>query len=165
MSLTTAGLELRHGAFAKPPLHIPNAAGEPYKTELVEVRTDDQTIKWNFWHAPDDARAPHNHPWAFVAEVRHGGYTERRYWLADGEVKSEVRTYRAGDCNTVPQTVFHTVVAVLPGTVTRMVCGPAAPDNEWGYLDVVTGQYTRAEPDRGFLERLRSNNRFLIPKL
>lgn len=165
---TTAGLSLVHAAFAKPPLHIPNEKGEPYKTELVEFRSPEKTIKWNFWHLPDDLRAPHNHPWDFEALVVHGGYTEVRYWLEHDvnegapTVRSETKTYRQGDTNVCPRHVFHIVTEILPGTVTRMVCGKASENNAWGYLDIKTGEFTLAEPDPNFLERLRNNNRFLI---
>lgn len=167
--LTTAGLPLLHAAFSKPPLHIPNRFGEPYKTELVEVRTDEQTIKWNFWHGPDDLRAPHNHPWDFEATIFHGGYTELRYWIHQSyadhfEVRSEEKRYKAGDVNVCTRDIFHLVTHVEPGTVTRMVCGPASKDNEWGYLNISTATYEKAEPDPAFLERLRANNRFLMPK-
>jgi hypothetical protein len=55
------------------------------------------------------------------------------------------------------------MTAVLPGTVTRMVCGKAVPGNERGYLKP-DGTYVQAEPDPSFMERLRENNRFLIAK-
>lgn len=162
---TTAGLSLQHTTFSKPPLHIPNAAGEPYKTELVEVRGLEQTIKWNFWHLPDDHRSPHNHPWENVeCTILYGGYTEERYWLVGGKVKKEIRTYRTGEVNSFSDKIFHLVTHVDPGTVSRMVCGRTVKDNAWGYLDIVTGKYTKAEPDPNFIERLRANNRFLIPK-
>lgn len=159
---TTAGLSIKHGAFAKPPLHIPNAEGLPYKTELVEVRSPEQTIKWNFWHAPDDDREPHNHPWkVFNAEIHHGGYSERRFWLdGNGTLKSEERSYKVGDINTCENNVFHLVFEVQPGTVSRMVCGPIVKDNEWGYLSSV-GIYTKAGPDPSFIGRLKANNRFM----
>lgn len=159
---TTAGLELSHAPFEKPPLHIPNAKGQPYKTELVEVRSPELTIKWNFWHFPDDDRAPHNHPWDFKSTIVHGGYTEKRYWLdeVDG-LKTEEKEYKVGDVADVPRGVYHRVIAVLPGTVTRMVCGPAAPGNDWGYLDLTTWQHVKAGPDPDFMTRLRANNQFL----
>lgn len=161
---TTAGLALEHLALEKPPLHIPNAAGEPYKTELVLYRSPDQTVKVNFWHLPDDDRSPHNHPWRFVSEILHGGYEEKRFWVEDGVVKSEECAYSRGDTNVVDTNIFHLVTKVEPGTVTRMTCGKASDGNEWGYLDVNSGTYTPAEPDPTFLERLRANNRFLIKK-
>ncbi len=161
---TTSGLPLRHGFFASPPLHIPNKDGQPYKTELVEVRYQTlQTIKWNWWHLPDDDREPHNHPWDFEATIQRGGYTEERFWVEEGLVCREFRTYRAGDMNVVPRSVYHLVVSVLPRTVTRMVCGPAVANQEWGYLDLETGEHRSAEPDPGFIKRLRFNNRFMIP--
>lgn len=170
MKTTTSGQALVHAAFSKPPLHIPNGKGEPFKTELVEVRGPEQTIKWNFWHLPDDDRAPHNHPWDSVSATIHfGGYTEDRYWVEVGEagsieVKKETRTYGVGDVNVFSDKIFHVVTSVLPGTVTRMVCGKATEGNVWSYLDIKTGSITAAELDSSFIERLRALNRFLIPK-
>lgn len=162
MSKTTSGQPIAHAPFAKAPLHIPNINGEPFKTELVELRSPEKTIKWNFWHLPDDRGDPHNHPWDLVeATIHHGGYTEERYWLENGKVKHETRVWRAGDVNSFSDRIFHAVTEVLPGTVTRMVCGQANPRQEWGYLDTKTGKYTRAVNDPNFMERLRANNRFL----
>jgi hypothetical protein len=165
MKTTTAGLALVHSAFSKSPLHIPNGKGEPFKTELVEVRSPEQTIKWNFWHLPDDDRAPHNHPWDLVeATIHFGGYTEDRYWLEGNVVMKETRSYKAGDVNSFRNDIFHVVTSVLPGTVTRMVCGKATEGNVWSYLDIKTGAVTVAAPDPSFIERLRALNRFLIPR-
>ncbi len=161
---TTAGLEIKHDAFAKPPLHIPNGKGEPYKTELVEQRDPDgETIKWNFWHLRDDDRAPHNHPWDFTSTIVHGGYSETCFWVdGDGKVQSTEYVHVVGDVFAVNTRMFHIVTKVLPGTVTRMVCGKAkTKDNEWGYLDTATGLYSRALPDLDFLSRLRALNPFL----
>lgn len=161
---TTSGQPLAHAAFSKAPLHIPNGKGEPFKTELVEVRSPEQTIKWNFWHLPDDDRAPHNHPWDVQSTIMHGGYTEDRYWVENGEVKKKTCTYRTGDVNSFTKDVFHVVTEVLPGTVTRMVCGQATEGNEWGYLDIKTGKYTKAEMDPEFFGKLQALNRFMLPK-
>lgn len=170
---TTSGQPLAHAPFTVAPRHIPNGKGRAFKTELVERRDPKaQTIKWHWWHLPDDDRPPHNHPWkdaegiSFISEILQGGYTEERYWLEGGEVKREKVTYKAGDRNVMPYHVYHTVIAVEPGTLTRMVTGPAVPENEWGYLDPVTGEYTRAQMDPTFMDRLRALNEFIpVPKM
>lgn len=165
-------------SFTKVPLHLPNSNGDVYKTELVEERSPERTIKWNFWHLPDvdgPRSKPHNHPWkdddgvSFRSTIIAGGYTEKRFWVeTDHEgrkhVKTSEHTYKAGDVNVMPFEVFHLVTAVEPGTVARMVCGKGVPNAEWGYLDVETGEYAKAEKDPDFQRRLQENNRFLIKK-
>lgn len=159
---TTSGRPVEHAPFTAVPLHIPNIHGEPFKTELVEVRSPEKTIKWNFWHLPDDRGDPHNHPWDMVeATIISGGYTEERYWLENGKVKHATMIHRADDINRFSNLIFHAVTEVLPNTVTRMVCGQANPEQEWGYLDIKTGVYTRANKDPNFMARLKANNRFL----
>ena len=159
---TTSGMALSHARFSAPPRQIPNARGEPFKTELVEERSPERTIKWNFWHLPDDDRAPHNHPWDFVSEIVSGGYSEIRYWLdGDGAVKSDVMTHVAGDFVSVPRAHYHVVVAIEPNTTTRMVCGPATPGNAWGYLDIATGQHYPAKPEPYFMDRMKRLNRWM----
>lgn len=159
---TAAGLARTHTRFSKAPLHIPNSKGEPFKTELVEVHSDELTIKWNFWHLPDDLRDPHNHPWRSVTcTILNGGYTEERYFLDHGEVKKVTNVHRVGDVNSFGPKAFHIVTEVLPDTVTRMVCGHVMEGYEWGYLDIKTGKYTVAEKDPDFMKRLKDNNRFL----
>lgn len=161
---TRSGQALAHEPFSKPPLQIPNALGEPFKTELVEERSPERTVKWNFWHLPDDDREPHNHPWDFESTIFHGGLTERRYWVEDGKVQTKDITYKKGDVYTIKKEEYHTVIAVEPGTVTRMVCGQATPGNEWGYLNIETGEHSPAQMDPSFIGRLRTLNRFMIPK-
>lgn len=187
MQTTTAGLAISHAAIAKPPLHIPNANGDPYKTEFVVERSPERTVKINWWHAPDDDRAPHNHPWchteesaeaagdaylvgvAFVSEVLHGGITHRVYrvgarHLGGGVVEQlteRTETIRAGQSYCVRHDEYHVVTHVERGTVTRMTTGPAVAGNAWGYLGLATLSITPATPDPYFMERLRANNRFV----
>jgi hypothetical protein len=159
---TSGGLDLHHADLAKPPLNIPNSDGRPFKTELVLVRTPEQTVKINWWHAPDDDRPSHNHPWDFESEILHGGYTEVRWRQDDtGHWHCDEYTHRAGDTVYVPRNEYHTVIAVEPGTVTRMTCGPARPGNEWGYLDTHTGVHTSVELDPDFIRRLRACNSWM----
>lgn len=158
---TTSGLDLVHATLAKPPLNIPNALGIAYKTELVVERSEQCTVKINWWHGPDDDRAPHNHPWTFISDIKSGGYTERR-WTKDSKglwVVTE-HSYKAGDSNRMPDTVFHMVIHVEPNTTSIMLCGPAKPNNEWGYLDK-DGNYEKAQPDPNFISRLKAINPFM----
>lgn len=138
---TSGGFALRHEYLTAPPVHIPDGNGGAYKTELVLERTDERTEKLVWWHADDPRPEPHNHPWRFTSTILHGGYTEDRWWSDDGALCTDTLTYRAdgtenGNRNDVPSEVFHRVYDVLPGTVTHMMCGPAAPGNAWHYLDL-----------------------------
>ncbi len=143
------------------PEYIPTANEHTFKTQLVlERNAVVRTIKINWWHEDDDRGEPHNHPWDFSSEILSGGYTEERYWIGDdGDVCHEVLVFGAGDVNTITRDMFHRVINVQPGTVTRMTCGPAVLHNGWGYLDSKTGVYTSAdEKDVTFMERLKKSN-------
>jgi hypothetical protein len=165
MTTTTGGFALTHALLSAPPIHIPNRDGFPFKTDLVLERDPaTRTVKLTWWHADDDRGDPHNHPWNFESTILFGGYTDERWVLGpDGSITHHVRVLRAGDVNIVPRQDFHRVFDVLPGTVTNMVTGPARPNNEWGYLNVESGVYTRATKDPDFATRLRDNNRFMKP--
>ncbi len=161
-TVTTSGAPLAHAAFSRPPLHIPNGKGQPFKTELVEERSPERTVKWNWWHLPDDDRDPHNHPWDFESTVLHGQLVERRWWVEGGEVKSITVVHTAPDTYTIRRHEYHTVTAVAPGTVTRMVCGQATESNAWGYLNPKNGLTYAAQPEPDFMARLRALNPFLV---
>tara|TARA_R110000822_G_scaffold59108_2_gene147680 strand:- start:372 stop:929 length:558 start_codon:yes stop_codon:yes gene_type:complete len=145
------GNPLEHADFALPPLHIPDGKGGCYKTELVLERSKEKVVKIHWWHGPDPRRDPHNHPWPFKSTILSGGYTETRYHnIGDTDILSygvatNTRTYRAGDVNDMPASVFHTVGEVLPGTVTRMETGPIVEGGDWGYL--IKGKYVSAKDD------------------
>lgn len=155
--VTSGGFALQHAALTVPPVHIPDGHGGAYKTELVIARTPERTEKILWWHADDPRPEPHNHPWDFVSEILHGGYTEDRFWFDGDEMRSATHTYRAGDINMVARDVFHCVVAVQPGTVTHLTCGPAFPGNEWHYLDVTTGEL-KSSADPTFRPALEAIN-------
>lgn len=70
-----------------PPLHIPDGKGEAFKTELVLERSEERTVKIQWWYADDPRKDPHNHPWSFQSEILSGGYTEDR-WTFDKETNS-----------------------------------------------------------------------------
>ena len=159
------GNPLAHADFAVPPLHIPDGKGGYYKTELVLERSEQRVVKIHWWHGPDPRRDPHNHPWHyFRSTILSGGYTETRYAApyldtAERERESGVRVYRAGDVNSMPHGVFHTVDEVLPDTVTRMETGPLVEGGDWGYL--IDGAYVSvkdAERDPDFFGQLCAIN-------
>lgn len=164
---TTSGAPLAHAPFSRAPLHIPNEMGLIVKTELVEERSPERTIKWNFWHGVPDTlgkrKDPHGHPWDFESEVKHGRIREDRYTPnGDGTYRMQTLTHRAGETYSMRAYEFHVVTAVADGTVTRMVCGQARPENEWGYLDTRTWAYTRAISDPEFMKRLWAANPHLV---
>lgn len=148
---TTSGLALVAGQFEAPPFVVPNSKGEAFKIEQVVYRSPEATEKLVWWFGPDEDRDPHNHPWAFDSEILAGGYTSVTYWLEDGVVKTEDRVVRAGNRVHYPLHEYHIVKDVLPGTRTRMICGPATPGNAWGYLDPKTGSLYPAAQDPTFL--------------
>jgi hypothetical protein len=147
--VTSTGLPLGALGLSSPPLHIPNGgdganARHAYKSELILMRDlylGTKKIMW--WHDRDPRDTPHNHPWDFRSAILSGGYTEQRYWTErpGGEIKHDVREYKAGDFNLVPANVFHSVTKVLPGTVTYLDCGATRPGGDWGYLDLGSGKY------------------------
>lgn len=73
---TTTGLALSHSRFSKPPVHIPNARGEIFRTELVEIASDERHIKINWWAegATDDRARPHSHPFEFLTRAQAAGH-------------------------------------------------------------------------------------------
>ena len=165
---TTGGQPLLAATLTTPPIHIPDGKGGAYKTELAVERSPEKTVKILWWHADDPRPEPHNHPWPFKSEILSGGYSETRYWVEDGKVMVEEKTYRAGDINDMPVNVFHVVHDVQPKTVTRLTCGAAALNNEWGYIDKETGAYTSARDpqfaDNQFIDKLREINPHMRPK-
>lgn len=162
---TTAGFALKSDFLAEPPIHVPDGNGGSYKTELVTFRSHERTEKYMWWHDKDPRPEPHNHPWPFKSQILSGGYTEHRHWLdEDGKLQSDVITYRRGDINNVPRDVFHVVHDVQPETVTKLVCGEASENYEWGYLDLSSKEYAKAECDPHFIDYLRSINPHLRPR-
>jgi hypothetical protein len=158
------GLDMNAGKWQTPPTHIPNDAGETYKTELVLQRVPNvEKIHW--WHLPDPRKDPHTHPWPFRSTILSGGYTEHRWTKNEqGVFVFSEHTYSAGDVNEVDANVYHNVVSLQPKTVTHMVCGELVPDGKWGYLNLETMEEYPATKDPTFLERLWKVNPHMRPK-
>ncbi|MFI6688044.1 hypothetical protein [Streptomyces sp. NPDC050485] len=143
---------------------VPDDHGIAYKAELVLRNDPARTIKINLWIRADrrgsEEPQPHNHPWAFTSHILTGGYTEDRYTLVGGQVRTETGVSRtAGSANAISRTDYHEVTAVHEphGTLSLMVCGPGRPGT-WGYLDLDTARHVPALADHGFLDRLRALN-------
>ena len=160
---TSAGFALQHVTLTAPPVHIPDGNGGAFKTELVIERSPERTVKLVWWYADDPRTEPHNHPWPFRSEILAGGYTDDRYWFECGKLCHEQREHRAGDFNEVPRTIFHNVSGVIPGTVTRMTCGPVVDGGQWNHLDIATGELLTSD-DPEFVTQLRALNPHLRSK-
>lgn len=169
---TTAGIKAANDWFTAAPIRIPDPTGTDYFRSAVDIfRSSEFTVKLHYWHFADEREQPHNHPWkdsngiSFTSRILVGGYRENVYWVdATGEVQYETREYSVGDKNVSLYKEYHAVTEVIPGTVTLMVCGNQVPDNEWGYLDVQTGRYTKAEKSDDFTGRFMATNTHLQQK-
>ena len=162
MATTTSGVSLTlNGHYAQCPKTIPSSEGLSLRTELVLERSEKRTVKVHWWHNPDPISSkPHNHPWNFKSKILHGGYTEQVWWIKNGVVRTETRTYKAGDTNVNTIDKFHKVISVQPGTVSIMTTGQASKNNAWGWLDIETGKYTLAtfDPKSPFMKDLKRLN-------
>ncbi|MFF4607905.1 hypothetical protein ACFY12_34855 [Streptomyces sp. NPDC001339] len=144
-------------------LLIPGLDGAGYKAELVLRREKDRTIKINLWMAPDlragQTPAPHNHPWEFHAHILMGGYTEQRYQLVDGKVRTETQIHEAGGQNHLPLDIYHEVTKIhAPArTLTLMVCS-GGRKGDWGYLNTETAVFAANQPDPTFKAHLQALN-------
>lgn len=155
---TITGNPIIAAQMVTPPIHVPDGLGGAFKTELTTVRTPERTEKYIWWHSGDPRITPHNHPWPFQSMILSGGYTEDRYQVIDGLLVKETRQYREGDVNDCPADVYHVVYDVLPKTATHLICGQQSEGAAWGYLDIETGEVSKAMPDPEFLGHLRAIN-------
>lgn len=179
--VTTTGMSFTSPILSTPSTILPNAKGEPYKIETRIIAGPHGEVKSNTWLQGDEQRAigdgltgmfPHSHPWTeFQSEILSGGYLEWLWKLnpETGELERTERMLVAGQKNICPGDVYHLVMAVLPGTVTMMRCGPRKPPvvvdgkpvaGEWGYWDLEKGVHVtaigRANPQ--FLQDLNRLN-------
>lgn len=143
---TSLGASLTSSYFASTPIAVPVMVGENpttvFKRELVlERNPSKRTIKLMEWLSDDPREKPHDHPFEFDSKILEGGYEEEVFWLENGEVKTEMRSYKKGDINRFRHGFFHNVRSVEKGTATLLLCGPSRPGNPWGYLDINTGNY------------------------
>lgn len=99
--------------------------------DVLDVYTfDADRLRLNKIKAPD---APwlHNHPWEFCwSLILNGGYThEYAYLQPDGSLSErQFRTFRPGDVNFMPNSLFHRIHEVEPETYTQIFWGPDMPD-------------------------------------
>lgn len=76
----------------------------------------------------DNDRDLHDHPFDFVSFILRGGYTELLA-LSDGSTES--RTFGVGDIIKRKAEDAHSIVHVLPGTLTFVLSGKKR--KEWGF--------------------------------
>lgn len=81
------------------------------------------SIRIHEWYADDDARHYHDHPHWFYTLVLRGGYTDRS---PDGEDRLGFGSFRFR-----PAEYKHSVVDVVPGTLTLLFTGPST--RRWGF--------------------------------
>jgi hypothetical protein len=94
----------------------------PYLTRWV-VKFWLFSIRLHHWHASDDPRAMHDHPWWYVTLVLRGGYVDHAHngddALAAGSVRFRPAKHR------------HTVVVNPGGCWTIMLTG--RDKHDWGF--------------------------------
>jgi hypothetical protein len=95
------------------------------------VETPWGSVRVHHWLAPDDDRAPHDHPWGFRTFVLKGGYVDRS---PDGDeyLRAPATRYR-------PATHQHTVFPDPGGCWTIIVTGPKV--RNWGFW--VKGKFVK----------------------
>lgn len=101
-----------------------------YITRLHMLKTPWFAICLHWINGPDPEPYLHDHPVSFLSLILRGGYTEKR---ASGNDPITLRTHRW--FNWVPGTSNnrHTIIAVLPNTLTLALMGPKT--REWGFHD------------------------------
>lgn len=143
--------------------HIPGLDGLAYKSESRRDGEQPGTLeRWTVWHKPDPRRDPHTHPWPFVSRICSGGYREARYvrnddtglWEFVGDI-----WYREGDLVVVGERTAHSIVELLPGTVTHMLIGQLfGSPQDWGHLNLNNGEVVPAKASPEFLKALGDLN-------
>lgn len=90
------------------------------------------SIRLHHWLAPDDDRAPHDHPWSFTTFVLRGGYRDHSP-SGDDHLRAPAIRHRKA----LHQ---HTVFPDRDGAWTLVVCGPKV--RSWGFW--VNGKFRKA---------------------
>lgn len=79
---------------------------------------------------PDPGLDMHDHPWAFVALILRGGYSEQHAEARTPEVPQN-RTWRRWSIHRMRQTDVHRITEVEPGTLTLVLRGWKT--RSWGF--------------------------------
>lgn len=95
------------------------------------IETPIGSVRLHHWLAPDDDRAPHDHPWAFTTFVLKGGYTDHSP-AGDEHLRAPAVRHRAA-------THQHTVFPDEGGCWTVIVTGPKI--RKWGFW--VKGKFVK----------------------
>ena len=131
--------------------------GSPYLTRWYLVRVLRQWLPGvfpHYFHRSDHDRELHNHPWRWaVAIILKGGYYEHRY---DSRTKqTRVRYLPPISVSILTPDIFHRVVLLdeARGSWSLFIAGPRF--QEWGFLDIETGQFESNTAREARLERER----------
>lgn len=159
-NLTTGGFKIQ--STVSPPRCIPfrkdDGSTGIFRVDTVVTATPEYTEKYLHWLCADPQEKPHNHPWDFVSTILRGGYTEEVFWIQDGEIVSQLRSYKAGQQNFSETWEYHRVISVEPNTLTHMICGEASENNAWGFLDLEKGSHIAATRDPEFGAMMKEVN-------
>lgn len=90
------------------------------------------SVRLHHWLAPDDDRAPHDHPWGFTTFVLKGGYTDASPG-GDQHLRAPAVRRRSAEHQ-------HTVYPDAGGAWTVIVTGPKV--RSWGFW--VAGKFRKA---------------------
>lgn len=82
------------------------------------------SLRVHRWLAPDDPRAPHDHPWGFATLVVRGGYRDVAPGRPDDHLRAPALRFRRAEH-------AHTVVPDEGGAWTVMVTGRKR--RAWGF--------------------------------
>lgn len=115
-------------------LKLHERLGLPSCPYLVRWRVETPwgSVRLHHWLAPDDDRAPHDHPWGFTTFVLKGGYTDAS---PDGDEHLRAPAIRHRDAEHQ-----HTVYPDEGGAWTVIVTGPKV--RSWGFW--VAGKFRKA---------------------
>lgn len=99
-----------------------------YITRLHIIKTPWFAICLHWLNKPDPEPYLHDHPVSFLSIILRGGYTEKRFI---GEGPAELMTHTMFNLVVAHQDDRHTIVEVLPRTLTLAIMGPKT--REWGF--------------------------------
>jgi hypothetical protein len=103
---------------------------------LDSFRLDASRFTVNAFRNPDPPELPHhNHRWEWCwSIILAGGYTHEFFHVTDGVAGPvSLRTFREGDVNFMPRSLYHKIVALEPNTYTFLCSGPTIPGHGFEY--------------------------------
>jgi hypothetical protein len=100
-----------------------------YITRLHLLKTPWFAVCLHWINKPDPEPFLHDHPVSFLSIILSGGYTEKRKGYLD--YQSQLLTHRWFNLIKATSHDTHTIVEVLPKTLTLALMGPKTRD--WGF--------------------------------